>query len=150
MTGTWYCIVIGTAATLSVRSSVGDVDGVVCSSVGTSSCVLLALFFLTRCGSALSRSGCSCYQLLVRSSGFLSPGSSYAESADFAQVLVGAAAVLFVHHALRDVVMAFHELLGCDMFAHVVPRTLLCVLRVVCRTDQHRCSRPPRSAREGE
>ena len=157
MIGTWCCVVIGTAATLSAYSSDGDVDRAVCSLVGSSSCLLLPLPFLascrsaffTRCGSALPRRGCSCYQLWVRSFGFLSPGSSYAESADFAQVLIGAAAVLFVHHALRDVVMAFHELHGCELFAHVVLRTLLYVLRVVCWTDQHHCSHPPRAAREG-
>ena len=79
-----------------------------------------ALF--TRCGSAFSRRGCSCYQLWVRSFhplwvrsfGFLSLGSSNAESADFAQELVGAAAVLFdvlvclsACHALHDILMCF-------------------------------------------
>ena len=39
-----------------------------------------------------------------------------------------------VHHALRDV---------------LVHCTLLHVLRVVCWTDQHHCSLPPRAAREG-
>ena len=61
----------------------------------------LWVFSFTRCGSVLSRRGCSCYQLQVRFLGLLSHGSSCAESADFA-------AVLSVHHALRDAVMAFH------------------------------------------
>ena len=74
--------------------------------VGTVGCALsyqLKVRFFTRCGSALSRRGCSCLPavspLLSPAVGplfcFLSPGSSFAESADFAQVLVGAAAVLF-------------------------------------------------------
>ena len=119
MTGTWCCIAIGTSATLSVYSSVGDVDRVVCSSVSANSCLLLPLLFLTSCRAALSPAAGPLF----------SPGSSYAESA---KVLVGAAAVLFVNHALRDAVMAFHELLSCELFAHVVLRTLLYVLHMVC------------------
>ena len=65
--------------------------------------------FLLAVGSAFS---CqlwvrSFHPLWVRSFGFLSPGSSNAESADFAQILVGAAA------------MAFHELLGFELFTCV-------------------------------
>ena len=76
MIGTWCCVVMGTSATLSVYSSVGDVDRVVCSvtfqrlvmfwppSSRTMkfSCQLKVPSF-THCGSALSRRGCSCYQL---------------------------------------------------------------------------------------
>ena len=72
----------------------------------------------------------SLHTLWVRSSGFLSRGiiqSSisvvFTESAAVTQGLVGAAAgcltFLFVHHALRDVLVAFHELLGGELFARV-------------------------------
>ena len=94
------------------------------------------------------------HPLWVRSIGFLSPGSSYAESADFAQVLVGAAAVLFdvlvclsvclsACHALRDILMALHEVCVGELF-------VLCVLyasdvlRMVCWSDQYHASDPYR------
>ena len=58
------------------------------------------------------------------------------------QVLVGAVAV---HHAPRDVLATFHELLGGERFACVLHASH--VLRVVCWTDEYHATDPDHRAR---
>ena len=102
MTGTWCCIVIGTAVLL-------PAVGPLFHPLWVRSFALWLLLF-PAVGPLFSPAVGTLFSPTVGP--LFSPRSPFAESADFAQVLVGAAAVMFVHHALRDVLMAFHELLG--------------------------------------
>ena len=100
-------------------------------------CLLLALLFSRHCsflavGTALCSPavGTALFSLLLTVDHPITLFSGFGHpSGQLLSVLLRA-----VHHALRDV---------------PVHCTLLHVLRVVCWTDQHHCSLPPRAAREG-